>query len=576
VRGRWACPTGKSLVTSIIWLLCASAVMLCAGTVHAQYTGDNQTNIISGVVSNWSGDYVISYGVGLGNSAFDALLIQNGGVLSNSDGYIGNRWDNNLAVVSGSGSTWNNSGDLLIGQGNSTLDQLIITNGGAVYDNNAIIGTASPYGGGHSVVVTGSGSVWSNRNDLTMNTGRTVTIADGGMVFNNNALIGGEQQNQFFVTGNGSTWSIHGELNIDGTENGITVSNGGFVHSESAIMFGSNFSSFAIVTGAGSTWIIDGNFRIDVYGGFLTVADQGVVSVGGVDVEPNNQIAVSGGALYVTNGTATALLDASATTAYGSTGTLTLNSGTLTVDELVAGNVIFNGGVLRSKATTISGPSVFTVGDGTDVATFILDNGGSGFHSFANGLTISSYAMLKGNGTIVGATIVNGGGLLSPGMSPGSITFSNSLTLASGSTFTVELDGDAEGQYDRIVTLDTVSVSNSILNVSLGFTPLVGESFTIISNLGPGVVSGMFVDGEGNALANDATFAVDGTTFEISYGGNPDGQDVVLTAVVPEPGTWMLVGLGMVALYGGRRRRTSRTLFSRVFTVSMMEKWRRQ
>ena len=50
----------------------------------AQYAGNSQTNIISGVVSNWTGDYLVG-----SNTFADALLIQNGGVLSNGNGYLG-------------------------------------------------------------------------------------------------------------------------------------------------------------------------------------------------------------------------------------------------------------------------------------------------------------------------------------------------------------------------------------------------------------------------------------------------------------------------------------------------------
>jgi hypothetical protein len=45
---------------------------------RAQYTADFQTNIIDGVVSNWSGEYVIG-----SNTFGDVFLIQNGGVFSN-------------------------------------------------------------------------------------------------------------------------------------------------------------------------------------------------------------------------------------------------------------------------------------------------------------------------------------------------------------------------------------------------------------------------------------------------------------------------------------------------------------
>src|SRR5262245_13351854 len=43
---------------------------------RAQFTGNNQTNIISGVTSNWASTYYVG-----SNYAFDALCILNGGVL---------------------------------------------------------------------------------------------------------------------------------------------------------------------------------------------------------------------------------------------------------------------------------------------------------------------------------------------------------------------------------------------------------------------------------------------------------------------------------------------------------------
>ncbi len=65
--------------------------------VDAQYSANYQTNIISGVTSNWVGDYIV------GNTTFaDALLIQNSGVLSNDNGYIGYEAgaNNNTVLVS--------------------------------------------------------------------------------------------------------------------------------------------------------------------------------------------------------------------------------------------------------------------------------------------------------------------------------------------------------------------------------------------------------------------------------------------------------------------------------------------
>ena len=81
-------------------------------SAEAQYTANYQTNTISGVVSNWAGDYVV------GNAnVFDVLQIINSGVLSSSgDSYIGytTASSNNSVLVTGSGSVWSNLGDIFL------------------------------------------------------------------------------------------------------------------------------------------------------------------------------------------------------------------------------------------------------------------------------------------------------------------------------------------------------------------------------------------------------------------------------------------------------------------------------
>ena len=590
---------------SVLAIVILGGVLL-SPTAHAQFTGDYQTNIISGVEVDWTGTYAVG-----SNTSYDFLGIDSGGALISDAGAIGynDQADpsaglvgNDSVLVSGDGSVWSNRNDLLIGYRAFSYDlsktnSLTIADGGAVYDNNAtirgsyntmvVIGTGSLWNnsgsltlgiavdeGHHSltianggvvsddtgilggagyqlVLVTGAGSVWSNLNSLSINTegSSSVIISNGGAVYDLNGGVGGVGGDNVVVTGIGSIWSNRNNLFIGGTASSVIISNGGAVFSDSGTASG-QFGKL-LVTGAGSVWRINGDLKI---GGNqnVTIADEGVVCAADVNNESIGIFAVSGGWLYVTNGLGTGALT------LHDGGKLILNSGTVTVDSLTVNNVnhsfiTFNGGALNTKGTAVNSGSVFTVGDGTSPATLNLDTGGSGFHLFANGLTISSNAMLKGNGTVIGAVTVNPGGLLAPGASPGSITFSNGLTLAPNSTFAVELNGPADGQYDRIVTLGTVSLSNSVLSLSLGYTPSVGDAFTIISNLGPSAVFGAFVDPQGDVLLDNAIFVVDGTTFEISYTGNVDGQDVILTAVIPEPATWLLTGLGIVALAGRRR-----------------------
>jgi T5SS/PEP-CTERM-associated repeat protein len=118
----------------IVALMVGSAT--ASRTSKAQYTDNYQTNTISGVISNWLGDYIVG-----GANFADALLIQGGGVLHDANGYLGQSASssNNTVLVSDSGSVWSNSGSLTVGY-NGSDNQLIISNGGAVYSSDSLFG----------------------------------------------------------------------------------------------------------------------------------------------------------------------------------------------------------------------------------------------------------------------------------------------------------------------------------------------------------------------------------------------------------------------------------------------------
>jgi len=170
------------------FLLPILAGVLLTGSAQAQYTDNNQTNTISGVASNWvdNGTYVVG-----SNWVYDALNILNGGVFSNGVGYIGYEAtaSNNSVLVSGTGSVWSNTSYLYIGNDGSG-NSLTITNGGTVYNGYGFIGVLSD---DNTALVSGSGSVWSNRNDLFVSddgSSNVLTIASSGTVYNANSYIG--------------------------------------------------------------------------------------------------------------------------------------------------------------------------------------------------------------------------------------------------------------------------------------------------------------------------------------------------------------------------------------------------
>jgi hypothetical protein len=120
-----------------------------------------------------------------------------------------------------------------------------------------------------------------------------------------------------------------------------------------------------------------------------------------------------------------------------------------------------------------------------------------------------------------------------------------------GATYLVELNGTAVGsQYDQTNVTGSVILGDATLSLSLGFTPIVGTTFEIISNDLNELVSGTFL-----GLSEGAAFTAGGQMFTISYQGG-DGNDVVLTSAVPEPGTWIFVAMSGAALVVSARRRS--------------------
>ncbi len=149
--------------------------------------------------------------------------------------------------------------------------------------------------------------------------------------------------------------------------------------------------------------------------------------------------------------------------------------------------------------------------------------------TYPGNVNVNKAIDLKGAFTVGGSLSVTAtGASISPGNSPGIINSGN-LSLGAGTTTNIEVNGTTVGtQYDQLNVTGTVNISTSAeLNVTLGFTPTVGNSFTIINNDGGDAVTGSFA-----GLPEGTVFYVLSTAFSISYAGGT-GNDVVLTVVAP-------------------------------------------
>jgi hypothetical protein len=166
-----------------------------------------------------------------------------------------------------------------------------------------------------------------------------------------------------------------------------------------------------------------------------------------------------------------------------------------------------NAGLVRINGSQPGSPIVLSPATFTDHSTL----GGTGTVGTVTATTLFPNSIAPGN---------NGPGILTCG----------SLNLNFWTTFAVELNSPTPGSgYDRLNVNGTAALSNAILSLTLGFTPALGDTFTIISNDGADPVSGTFVGLPAGALLTNGA-----TIFRIAYNGG-DGNDVMLTTTLGAP-----------------------------------------
>jgi hypothetical protein len=171
-----------------------------------------------------------------------------------------------------------------------------------------------------------------------------------------------------------------------------------------------------------------------------------------------------------------------------------------------------------------------------------------------------------GNGSISGAVTISSGATLAPGQNAsGLMTIGNGLTLSSGGHLAMTLNGTGIAtQYAPVSASGTISLGGD-LQLTLGYTPAIRDTFYVILDQGGAPVSNAFsnaVDqGNGTGL-----ITVGADQFLVSYSASQadgrfmeaSGHDVALQVIaVPEPGALvsLLGGAGMLMVF--RRRRAA-------------------
>ena len=367
-------------------------------------------------------------------------------------------------------------------------------------------------------------------------------LGDGTLEFlgDNTALIGGVRLGTAGIaSANGGTIIVNNDLNLGpGGANaaGAFFMNAGTLHAASPIHFPAaldisfgNAAPFAArFTGA------DVEFLGAAY---LFRSDGGTGPKHIIVADSNVRLASK--------------LDNSGSTSRETNGLIIRGSGSLTLAN----------GAKLTTTITIEGGKLIVIGDltgefpesGDNRPRLDINNAGTlaGSVSGSNAVGPVVVGAIDTPGSISPGTLLDSTDVLTistVGFIPGSDPFPNALQMLSTGIFNAEIGGIAGGEFDQIVAFGTIQLAGT-LNVSLinGYAPALGDSFTVILNDASEPIAGTFTDKTENSI-----FTVGSSFFRINYAAG-DGNDVVLTAVVPEPGTAALL-LGGLGLLGIRRR----------------------
>ncbi len=165
-------------------------------------------------------------------------------------------------------------------------------------------------------------------------------------------------------------------------------------------------------------------------------------------------------------------------------GALSLSSGSIlgTTGVLTASAYELQGGVVSaalggSSGLVKSGSAQLVLGGASSYAGPTTINAGSllvnGNQSAATGtIAVNAGATLGGSGTVGGAVVVANGAFLAPGGSAPGVFTAPAVSLASGSTFAVDVQTDlATPANDSLAVAGTLDVTGSNLSINLTGTP---------------------------------------------------------------------------------------------------------
>ena len=463
--------TGGTTVNGGTLGLSGANTLADAGTVTVTGAGSVLTN-------NFSSDFNV------GNSGSGGqLVVSNGGTVRTLGAAIGRNStaSNNKATVTGSNSLWINYYNLYVGSSGSG-NSLVISNGGTVSDEGTagqvFIG-ANGSSSNNSVLVTGAGSLWTNRSELYVGgsgSGNSLVISNGGTVAVSSGYIGSSPNNSALVTGAGSLWTNSSTLTVRGGT--LTVSDGGSLAA----------SAISIAANAGSS-------------GTLNIGRFGTTDTAGTINAPTIAFGSGTGAINFNQSNATTIT--AAISGNGAVKQLGAGTTTLSASNTYTGDTTISAGTLRFSGENAAGGSRILQ---TTLASLVEFLGGGRMtnqmtvfqYSFANSfeaagqvtladaassIAVTSGATVTGSGSFVGT-----GGLTKKG--------AGTLSLTAGNSFSGPLNVQV-GTLALAASGSSAAGSVTSLGVTNGATLLVSQSNQVNNSASVTLSGGTITRGSG-------------------------------------------------------------------------------
>ena len=426
-----------------------------------------------------------------------------------------------------------------------------ITGGNSVADVN---GNPTVANGAFTLSITNNlggtiqGDNGSGINIDGLNANEVVTIVNHGAITGNGMTADGDGVDVDGIVNLTNTGTIHSLNSLNDTSEGATVG-GGTITNSGTIEGSISNSTGNTGTGRGITIAgidkytdtngVDHTIPVQAPYAATTITNQaGGLIKGDSDSGIAFTSALSSGFSHTINNNAGATIQGGGTTVAAivtSADNVTINNAGM-IDGSSSGKAITGGS--GGLVVNITGASASVLGDIT------------GVNGVANTMTISAGA---GNSFSYAGTVANFNTVT---VFSGSFTLSGQLTLALNGA-----SAGVTGGYGQLVVNSGGALtlgSGSLISLSLGFTPTIGEQFTVINMVdGSTTITGTFAN-----LAEGSTYTQDGVSYLVSYEGGT-GNDLVLTvtsAAIPEPATTAMIfaGLASAAALVLRRRRQTR------------------